>query len=229
MGLNKQSGNMYPWVDYTWNPIRGKCPHECVYCYMKVFPQKEMAFHEKALQDKFPCEKSIFVGSSFDIFAEAVPSEWIAETIRKCRNNENHYYFQTKNPKRIMEFYSCFPLDTTLGFTIETNREYTFSKAPTIQDRFEWIEELTEDYPIFISIEPIMDFDLRKLIDSTTRINPVFVSLGADSKGHNLPEPHKEKVMTLITSLKELTEVKIKENLNRIIKCHDAKAMLQMP
>lgn len=40
--MNKQRGNMYSWVSHTWNPVKGKCPHDCNYCYMKRFPQKEM-------------------------------------------------------------------------------------------------------------------------------------------------------------------------------------------
>ena len=35
MPLNKAKGNMYPFVDYTWNVIKGECPHGCAYCYMK--------------------------------------------------------------------------------------------------------------------------------------------------------------------------------------------------
>ena len=30
--LNRQKGNMYPWITHTWNPIKGKCPHDCTYC-----------------------------------------------------------------------------------------------------------------------------------------------------------------------------------------------------
>ena len=40
---------MYPWVTHTWNVIKGKCPHDCSYCYMKRFPQGELRFDEKEL------------------------------------------------------------------------------------------------------------------------------------------------------------------------------------
>ena len=39
MGLNLSNGNMYKFVNYTWNPIKGKCLHDCSYCYMKTMPQ----------------------------------------------------------------------------------------------------------------------------------------------------------------------------------------------
>jgi DNA repair photolyase len=38
MGLRKAGGEMYPWADWTWNPLGGKCPHDCSYCYMKSPP-----------------------------------------------------------------------------------------------------------------------------------------------------------------------------------------------
>lgn len=48
-------------------------------------------------------------------------------------------------------------------------------------------------------------------------INPKFVSIGADSKKHNLPEPSKEKIEALIRELSLFTEVKIKDNLRRLM------------
>ena len=45
--LNKQKGNMYGFVTHTWNVIKGKCPHDCEYCYMKIFPLGELHFDEK--------------------------------------------------------------------------------------------------------------------------------------------------------------------------------------
>ncbi|MBE9572966.1 MAG: hypothetical protein IMF11_20265 [Proteobacteria bacterium] len=47
-----------------------------------------------------------------------------------------------------------------------------------------------------------------------------FVSIGADSRGHKLPEPPADKILTLIEELKRFTEVKIKPNLNRLIQEH---------
>ena len=44
-------------------------------------------------------------------------------------------------------------------------------------------------------------------------INPLFVSIGADSKKHNLKEPTGKKIRELIVELKKITEVRIKKNL----------------
>ena len=67
-----------------------------------------------------------------------------------------------------------------------------------------------------VSIEPIMDFDVDSMVDGINYIMPEFVSIGADSKGHNLPEPTSDKVNALIEELSKFTEVKIKDNLKRL-------------
>jgi len=67
-----------------------------------------------------------------------------------------------------------------------------------------------------VTIEPIMDFDLIELVTIIKNIKPEWVNIGADSKGHNLPEPSKEKINALIEELKKITEVKIKDNLKRL-------------
>jgi len=67
-----------------------------------------------------------------------------------------------------------------------------------------------------ISIEPITDFNLEFFIKIIKEIKPKFVSIGADSKGHNLPEPSWDKVQELIKELKKFTEVRIKDNLERL-------------
>jgi hypothetical protein len=69
-----------------------------------------------------------------------------------------------------------------------------------------------------ISIEPILDFDLDEFLPGIKNVSPKFVSIGADSKGHNLPEPPAGKVKELIQELQKFTEVKVKDNLKRIMR-----------
>jgi hypothetical protein len=69
-----------------------------------------------------------------------------------------------------------------------------------------------------VSIEPIMDFELFYFAEWIREIAPEFVSIGADSKGHHLPEPPAEKVRELITELEKFTKVIQKDNLKRILK-----------
>ena len=48
-------------------------------------------------------------------------------------------------------------------------------------------------------------------------IGPSWVNIGADSKGHGLPEPSRDKVVALIERLSQVTEVKQKPNLKRLL------------
>ena len=70
----------------------------------------------------------------------------------------------------------------------------------------------------FVTIEPVMDFDVDILADWIARINPEFLNLGADSKDHHLPEPTMEKIQRLIERLKKYgLELREKHNLQRLM------------
>ena len=68
-----------------------------------------------------------------------------------------------------------------------------------------------------MSIEPIMAFDHKKFLDWIREIKPAFVSIGADSKGHNLPEPTASELDNFVVALRDITEVKLKKNLARLM------------
>ena len=216
MSMNKQAGNMYGWVTHTWNPIRGKCPHECKYCYMKRFKVGELRLEEKELKTNLGKGNVIFIGSSVDMWAEDVPDEWIMTVLEICnRYQDNMYLFQSKNPKRFREFVPYIPKASILGTTIETNRENNISKAPIPKERAEALHGLGVT---MISIEPIMEFDLDVLVKWIKILDPEFVSIGADSQNNSLPEPSSEKVKELIEELNKFTDVKLKDNLKRIMR-----------
>lgn len=223
--LNKQKGNMYPWVTHTWNVIKGKCPHDCIYCYMKSYPQPTLHFDEKELKTDLGSGNTIFVGSSCDMWAESIPGVWLEKILDHCFKYDNRYLFQTKNPAR----FNCLdkwdsPNDTIIGCTIETNRVNAhgeISNAPNTYDRYKAMCYLG-GLPKMVSIEPILEFDLGLMVSWIKDIEPQFVSIGADSKGHHLPEPPGDKVRALISELQGITEVKIKSNLNRILRGNHA-------
>jgi len=106
-------------------------------------------------------------------------------------------------------------MDVVFGTTIESNRYSTFSKAPSPLMRKQAIQGIK--LPKMVSIEPVMDFDIDILIDWVRQIAPEFVSIGADSKRHNLPEPTPDKVLALIEELSKITIVKVKDNLRRLM------------
>jgi len=204
MVLNKQKGNMYGFVTHTWNPIKGKCSHDCSYCYMKVWKQKPIHLVEKELKDNLSQDNFIFVGSSTDMFAEDVPSEWIQKVLSHCNKYPNNkYLLQTKNTKRFGEFVGSYPFNSILGTTLESNRSYIqFSKSPDIGERISYMKWDNT----MVTIEPIMDFDLIPFIQIIKQIKPKWVNVGADSKGHHLPEPSKEQVLLLIKELKKFIQ-----------------------
>lgn len=71
---------------------------------------------------------------------------------------------------------------------------------------------------IFLTLEPLMQFDLKEMVNWIKDINPDFVNIGADSKKNSLLEPPKEKIEALIKELEEFTEIRLKSNLKRLLK-----------
>ncbi len=222
--MNKTNGNMYPWVTHTWNPLAGKCQHDCSYCYMKRSflgqlkkYQGKVFLVESELETDLGKGNIIFVGSATDIFGEWVPDLIIEKILNHCNEFENIYLFQSKNPVRFNSFLDLIPDNSILGTTLETNRDYNnISKAPLTSLRY--TDFLKINYPRkMISIEPILDFDLDEFFSWIKTINPEFVSIGADSKYNNLPEPNPQKIEMLIEKIKKLTEIRVKKNLFRVI------------
>jgi len=221
MGLNKQKGNMYPWVTHTWNAIKGACVHNCIYCYMKQWGDlAPVHLDNRELQTNLGKGNKIFVGSSCDMWANDIPEQWIQKVISHINTYpDNSYLLQTKNPERMKQFYPSIEVSPhqkiLLGITLETNREYDISEAPPPYQRYQSFKEI--DTYKMISIEPIIDFDLDIFITWIKEIHPDFVSIGADSKNHHLPEPNKEKIISLMDALKTFTEIKQKHNLERLV------------
>lgn len=211
--LNETKGNMYEWVDFTWNPIKGKCIHDCSYCYMKRFPQPEIHLDEKDLKTDLGNGNKIFVGSSTDMFAENVDDDWIKLVLKHCKEFDNVYYFQSKDVKRMLKFDGLFPERSVFGTTIETNRYELlkkYSKAPVSR------LDISKFRRKFVTIEPVIDFDIKNFVWLLKSIKPDFINIGADSKKHNLPEPSWHKVQKLISELKKFTVINVKSNLDRL-------------
>jgi len=76
-----------------------------------------------------------------------------------------------------------------------------------------------ERFPKFVSIEPVMRFDLGRLLKIIWAIRPAIIEVGADNYGHNLPEPTWEEVQELLRRLREICpDVKEKDGLERLRK-----------
>lgn len=223
MSLNESKGNMYDFVTHTWNTIKGECFHDCSYCYMKRWGKlNPVRFDNKELKTDLGKNNFIFVGSSCDMFAENIPDEWIIKTLKHCDQHNNKYLFQTKNPSRFLDYIdSCIISDkSVLCTTIETNRDYpdVKRKSPDVFNRSLAMNEISQVIKTYVTIEPIMDFDLDIMIQLISDCNPVQVNIGADSGKNNLPEPGKEKILQLIEELKKFAVINNKSNLKRLLK-----------
>jgi hypothetical protein len=221
MGLNVSKGDMYPWVTHTWNAIKGKCPHDCTYCYMKRWGNlSETHFDRKELKIDLGEDNFIFVGSSCDMFAESIPNDWIVNTLNKCNGYKNKYLFQSKNPERMGRYLADEWLcqERVICTTIETNRVYPeiMGKTPSPDERSKAMRELNS-FKRYVTIEPIMDFDLVPLVALIANCVPLQVNIGADSGNNGLPEPSADKILALIEELGEFTTIARKSNLCRII------------
>ena len=221
MGLNIAKGNMYDFVTHTWNTIKGACPHDCSYCYMKRWGTlKPVRFDEKELKTDLGEGNFIFVGSSCDIFAEFIDQYWVTSTLAKCSLYAgNKYLFQSKDVFGMSCFMGCMhPVNSVICTTIETNRIYRpiMGHAPSPENRAKYMQSFLA-YKKYVTIEPIMDFDLEPMVELIKRCDPEQVNIGADSGNNHLPEPPLEKVMELLDRLSGFTTIAKKNNLQRLL------------
>lgn len=224
--------NMYDWVaKQRPNFIGGQCPHNCVYCHTKDSPwpnvRKKYTGKIRLFEDEFKkplkADKPIFIGSCFDMFADAVPMKWIVEILIHCNEFDNQYVFQSKNTRRFNDYniLHTFPENSILGTTIETDDgDFLKSISNVFLNPWKRAKYLSmfNDFERFVTIEPILNFNLEHFVQIIRIAEPTWVNVGADSKRHNLPEPSWMKVQDLIAELEKFTTVKQKKNLERLEK-----------
>ncbi len=230
MALRKGTGDMYEFITHTWNPIKGRCFHDCAYCYMKAHSLEldDLRLDINEFKTDLGTDNFIFVGSGTDLFSNRVPDEWIKRTLDYCNegNNSlfgdgNKYLFQSKNPAWILEFIE-HPIfqHSIVCTTLETNRWYAdyMRNAPKIEDRVMAIEQISKlGIDTYVTIEPIMDFDLDEFVELIRRCKPKQVNIGKNSKEDivKLPHPDKEKAVQFILELRKFTHVHIKDNIKK--------------
>jgi len=225
---------MFGFVKKTWNPIVG-CFHECYYgrCWARIQArrQKHRCFYcynfhphiHKERLGKFPKSGIVFVVSMGDMWGDWVPRSYIEKVLEPMKpyweKPDLIFFFETKNPARYIDFVDMIPPNSILSTTIETNRDYKVSKAPSPIDRYIWITDpRLEKFAKHVSIEPIMKFDLATLYKWIQVINPKMVSIGYDNYNAKLPEPSVDETMKLIDKLKRITVVEIKKDKRGLLK-----------
>lgn len=216
--LNESKGNMYEFITHTWNPIKGACHHDCSYCYMKRWGKLRLPrLDEKDLNTYQKGGNFIFVGSSCDMWAKDIPDEWISRVLEKC-TLYNRYFFQSKNPSRFLDFIKEIPSASVYCTTLETNRHcLEMRRSPEPIARVKAMAKITKVKPVYITIEPIMKFDLVEFTQMIKTCDPTQVNIGADSQKSGLPEPTAKQVLELIEALSDFTIVHQKPNLKRLL------------
>ena len=199
---------------------RGDCPNLCKPYKGRRTPYPfgfAPTFHRYRLDELQHIKKpqNIFVCSMADLFGEWVPDEWIKTVLEVCKKSPRHkYLFQSKNPRRFTEYDQYMPENYITGTTIETNRIYPcMGNTPPPEDR---AIAMDGRYG-FITIEPILDFDLDLFVSMLKNANPEYINIGADSGNNHLPEPEPDKIRELIKELEVFTKVNLKKNLKRLL------------
>lgn len=220
--MNKSTGNMYPFISHTWNPVRGKCPYECVYCYAGRWGElSPLRLDEKVLNEKLGENNFIFICSGCDLFHPAVPDEWISKVILQTKKYEkNQYLLHTKNPERALLWEQNLSENYVLCVTLESDRiEWgTISKAPPIGKRVEALAKWKRRK--MVTVEPIIKFNFPApyFADLIRACNPEQVNIGAATGKVKPPEPTGADVKLFINFLERFSKVFLKKNLRRIYK-----------
>ena len=210
----------------TWNVCVG-CDFNCTFCNarkaalnrLKHAQRYQDGFHPKIVPEEmtktFKPDDFVFVGYMGDI--SFAPRPWVALILSKVRQYPQTWFlFCSRNPACFSRWNFDYPDNLHLGTTIETDIDYGLSKAPTPERRF--IAMATLSHPRkFISIEPIMDFNLAHLIAWLKLIKPEIIEVGADNYHNHLPEPPEWKIRCLLECLKEICPTVVeKPGLDRL-------------
>jgi DNA repair photolyase len=210
----------------TYNPFTG-CRFECTCCWARRQAEGRLrrlakyrngfapTFHPEELQKKFNPGEFIFVSDMGDI-SFAPYKDQLAILDRVSQFPDTRFFFQSKNPAILIQLGCYAKPNIYLGTTIETNRDYHITKAPPPAERCAEMRCLQHKHK-FISIEPILDFDLEVLVRWMAWIQPEMVEIGADNHHCYLSEPGWEKVEALLATLEKFVpQVERKEGLERL-------------
>ncbi len=207
------TSRMFPFITKTWNPLGGKCGFECSYCWAKALTKRHnfkkyqgvWYVDEKQLLKSFTNKDFVFLQDMNDI--SFCPLVSLYPIFSRIEGSSAKFLTLTKNPRYFLDGKKWFltPLNVIIGATIETNRSIpeNISKAPQPSERLHAMFELQQYtyHKLFISIEPIMDFDLDEFAKRIILIKPWAVAVGYDNYNNHLIEPSMSKTEELIKKL----------------------------
>ena len=191
--------NMYAETQ-TWNPFKG-CNFDCTYC-KPSFQRQAMRQgrtkstkpggcqdcyqytphpHEDPLT-KIPGKEIVFVCGNADI--SFCPPDFTRKIIEAVKSHlprtrkKKTFFFQSKKRTYFRQFLKEFPPEVILLTTLETNRDQGYrqiSKARFPSVRYRQFKSLAYPRKV-VTIEPVMDFDLKTFAQWIVDLRPEYVS-----------------------------------------------------
>lgn len=152
--------------------------------------------HEYRLNETFKkgYGKTVFVGSTCDLFGEWVPDEWIEKVFRVCEKAEDKkFLFLTKNPKRYIEL-------SQEGKLPERDNFWYGTTATDDDTQFFWSKKVHT----FVSIEPLLKpFSTDKKVAENLKLID-WVIIGAETGSRkNKVVPEKEWIENIVEKARE--------------------------
>ena len=209
----------------VWNLFTG-CLFDCSYCWASKLAETRLkasypngfipTTHPVRFNRRFKPDDFVFPVSMGDIsFAPLVVWETIIETAKKCP--ATRFVLCSKDPVQYRQL-AYIPDNVYLGTTIETTEDFAVSYAPTPRERVRAMMGLCHQHK-FVSIEPLMDFNLKQFVWWIEDIKPEIIEIGADNYHNDLPEPEAQKVRQLLNHLKRICSMVIeKDGLERLLR-----------
>ncbi len=150
------------WADFTVNPIKGKCPVACPYCYARRLYDRfkwnpEIRFVPEVYDDisVSPRRQRIFVGSTIELFGDWIRQEWLNFIIKKCYVHPWHtFIFLTKQPQNLIKW-SPFPENCWVGVSIPRYWDDSVIGHPEAFNRISQLGEVRASVK-FVSFEPLL-------------------------------------------------------------------------
>jgi len=201
---------MFPFITRTHNPIGGGhvlrqdgsisgC-YNCTYCWASSMKNRykwakylgEYRWIDKEFLVRYNQDDFTFVCDMIDI--GRLPTPLLIEFFNWLSDQPGKILTLTKNPKIYAQLYTRgieISKNIYLGATVESNENYpSISKAPNQFDRLYWMNTLSMlaefENRLFISIEPVLDFDLKTFETDIYRIKPWAVAIGYDNYNNGL-------------------------------------------
>ncbi|MDE2103520.1 MAG: DUF5131 family protein [Patescibacteria group bacterium] len=219
-----------PGTGYTANPVRG-CQHACRWrmpdgklaiCYAEAvaerFPGKHYARGfgvvsfdpgELSAIQMLKTPAGIFIDSMSDLFAQAVPDDWINGVLSTIRRCPKHVFFSlTKNPTRLPLWFRDTPAPKNLFLGVSMPPTFMFGKELTEQQQRTWFAKALASLVAsnaavrWVSLEPL-SWDCSDIL-STYVSGLNWAVIGAASDGSKKFQPEQRTLANVLDALRPL-------------------------